>query len=211
MESSVKTTTRKVAVLAGLAMTVASVGLAPSAVANPSGGTHRPSEPRTIHVSGDQIATDSPTKWYMEGDLVGEWLVYPRTPALHNTKTLYSEAGVEVFKGCIDRNRNGRCGKRDYRGEMYAVFISWTSFDLDGNFVRGQCVHPITGGTGAFVGARGVITMVDTPVGDAITTKYRGDVELNAVPSEGPAPRPTTTVSTASAKASSAMSSSKGC
>ena len=171
---------------------------------------HRPSKPHTVHVRGDQIPTSSPTTWEMEGDLVGEWVAYARTPALHDTRTLYSEAGVEVFKGCIDRNRNGTCGRRDYGGEMYAVFLSWASFDLQGNFVRGQCVHPITGGTGDFVGARGVITMVDTPVGDRITTKYRGHVVLNAVPSEGPAPRPATTVST-TAKGSAAASSRAGC
>ena len=198
-----KTPARRVAVIAGLAMTVSSVGLAPSAVADPPGGTHPPSKPHTIHVSGQQIPTDSPTMWEMEGDLVGEWVSYTRTPNLHNAPTLYSEAGVEIFSGCIDRNGNGKCGNRDYRGEMYAVYLSWASFDLEGNLIKGQCIHPVTGGTGDFVGARGVITMVDTPVGDKVFTKYRGDVVLNAVPSEGPSPRPETTVSSALAKASS--------
>jgi hypothetical protein len=198
-----KTPARRVAVLAGLALTVASVGLAPSAVANPPGEANRPSKPRTVPVRGQQIPTDSLTKWVMEGDLVGEWVAYPRTPPLHNTKTLYSEAGVEMFSGCIDRNGDGKCGKRDHRGEMYAVYLYWASFDFEGNLIKGQCVHPITGGTGDFVGARGVINMVDTPVGDKVITKYRGDVVLNAVPSEGPSPRPETTVSSTSAKGSS--------
>lgn len=198
-----KTPARKVAVLAGLALSVASVGLAPSAVATPPGGTHPPSKPHTVHVRGQQIPTESPTMWEMEGDLVGEWVTSTRTPNLHNSQTLYSEAGVERFSGCIDRNGNGKCGKRDYRGEMYAVYLYWASFDLEGNLIKGQCVHPITGGTGDFVGARGVINMVDTPVGDKVITKYRGDVVLNAVPAEGPSPRPDTTVSSTLAKASS--------
>lgn len=44
----------------------------------------------------------------MRGDLVGDWLYVPRTPPLHTSDTLYVKAGTEVFKGCIDRNGNGK-------------------------------------------------------------------------------------------------------
>ena len=100
---------------------------------------------------------------------------------------MYVEAGTEVFKGCIDRNHNGRCGASDVSGELRLAFLYWAYYDLDGNLIKGQCTHPITGGTEAFVGARGLLDMVDRPVGDEVKTTYRGEIILNAVPSEGPA------------------------
>ena len=107
-------------------------------------------------------------------DLVGDWLYVLRTPPLHSTDTLYVEAGTEVFKGCIDRNHNGRCGAGDVSGELRPAFLYWAYYDLDGNLIKGQCTHPITGGTEAFVGARGLLDMVDWPVGDEVKTTYRG-------------------------------------
>jgi hypothetical protein len=99
----------------------------------------------------------------------------------------HSRIDAEVGrKGCIDRDRNGRCGSRDYRGELRLAFIYWASFDTDGNLIKGQCVHPIPGGRGAFVGARGKLNMVDRPVGDRVKTTYRGEIILNAVLSEVP-------------------------
>lgn len=76
----------------------------------------------------------------------------------------------------------------DHRGELRLAFLYWAYYDLDGNLVKGQCTHPITGGRGAFVGARGLLEMVDRPVGDEVRTTYRGKIILNAVPTEGPAP-----------------------
>ena len=42
-------------------------------------------------------------------------------------------------------------------------FKYWAQFDEQGALVWGTCTHPITGGTGAFAGATGVLAMVDTP------------------------------------------------
>jgi hypothetical protein len=96
-----------------------------------------------------------------------------------------------VLNGCIDRRpRDGECTRRDHRGELHLAFLHWASFDLDGNLIKGQCVHPITGGKGAFAGARGVLRMVDRPVGDRVRTTYRGHIRLNAVSTEGDADTP---------------------
>ena len=165
-------------------------GLTPE-IAGPAASTDTGSDGtprRVVRVRGQQIPVDVANGRYsMRGDLIGDWRYIPRTPPLHASETLYVEAGTEVFNGCIDRNRNGRCGARDDRGELHLAFIYWASFDLDGGLLRGQCVHPVTGGSGAFAGARGVLHMVDRPVGDEVRTRYRGKIVLNAVPSEGAA------------------------
>lgn len=178
---------RKTAVLIGLAVAATCASVTSAAVASPGDTTSRPGASRTVHVRGEQIPVDATKGTYvMRGDLVGDWLYIPQTPPLHDVDTLYVEAGTEVFRGCIDRNGNGTCGRRDHRGELRLAFIYWASFDLDGKLIRGQCVHPITGGNGAFTGARGVLNMVDVPRGDAVRTTYRGSIVLNAVPSESP-------------------------
>lgn len=81
---------------------------------------------------------------------------------------------------------------------------------MDGNLIKGQCVHPITGGSGACRGARGLLNMVDTPVGEEVKTTYEGDIVLNAVPSEGAAAVSTEAESTAD-KETSTTAVRKGC
>lgn len=180
---------RRTALLAGLAFAAAGMTLTPTAQAGPPDPGVTSAKPRSVDVRGRQIPVDvSAGKYRMEGDLVGDWLYVPQAPPLHDSDTLFVEAGIEVFNGCIDRNHDGQCGARDVRGELRTAFLYWSSFDLDGNLIRGQCVHPVTGGRGAFVGARGRLDMVDRPVGNGVRTTYRGTIILNAVPSEGPAP-----------------------
>lgn len=181
--------TRRTAVVAGLLLAVAGSAVSPAAVAGPTAAQGGGGRPNPVDVRGRQIPVDAAAGTYvMEGDLVGDWLYVPRTPPLHSSDTLYVEAGTEIFRGCIDQNRNGRCGAGDINGELRLAFIYWASFDLDGNLIKGQCVHPVTGGRGGFVGARGRLDMVDRPVGDQVKTTYRGTIILNAVPTEGPAP-----------------------
>ena len=60
---------------------------------------------------------------------------------------------------------------------MSFKFIAWQKYDPQNEyaFVTGACIHPVTGGTGGFKGARGVIAMKDTPQSDGtVTTSYVG-------------------------------------
>ena len=98
--------------------------------------------------------------------------------------TLVVVVGNEKFEGCLDRRGDGRCGGRDLKGTLTFDYIYWANYDAAGKLIKGQCTHPVTGGTGDFAGSRGVISMYDTPVGNEVKTRYRGDIELNAVPSE---------------------------
>jgi hypothetical protein len=219
-----KKTARCTAILAGLALTIVGAGVAPATVANsaqapatvaePADGAAQSGERRTVRVAGRQIPVDIANGLYkMRGSLVGDWDYIP-TEVLHNTPTLYVESGVEVFNGCIDRRpRDGKCTRHDYRGELHLAFLYWASFDLSGNLIKGQCVHPVTGGQGAFAGARGLLTMVDRPVGDQVNTTYRGRIRLNAVPTEGDAdtPSPSSTTGTTADRQTSASSGRRAC
>jgi hypothetical protein len=93
--------------------------------------------------------------------------------------------GTERIVGCLDRNRNGRCGRHEPTGELFTEFVYWATFDPDsGRLIRGQCAHPIIRGTGDFAGTRGLISMYDRQPGQEILTNYEGDLVLEAV-SEG--------------------------
>ena len=206
-----KTTARRTAILAGLALAIACAGVVPATVAQSADaratvaqsvdasataapwadGAARALKHQPVRVAGRQIPVDIANGLYeMRGALVGDWHYIPKE-VLHDTPRFYAEAGVEVFNGCIDhRPRDGKCTRRDYRGELHLAFLYWASFDRDGNLIKGQCVHPITGGRGAFAGARGRLRMVDRPDGDTVKTTYRGRIVLNAVPTEGNADTP---------------------
>jgi hypothetical protein len=219
-----KMTARSAAILAGLALTVAGAGIAPATVAQSAdvaatvaqsaNGAVGAARHHPVDVAGRQIPVDLDNGLYeMRGSLVGDWHYIPKE-VLHNTPRFYAEAGVEVFNGCIDhRPRDGRCTRRDYRGELHFAFLYWASFDRNGNLIKGQCVHPITGGRGDFAGARGKLRMFDTPVGARVKTTYRGRIVLNAVPAEGNAdtPSPSSTAGTAADQMTSTASARRAC
>ena len=90
---------------------------------------------------------------------------------------VYRAKGTELFSGCLDVRRDGSC-KGDPAGTLRFRFKYWAQFDAQGGLVWGTCYHPITGGTGAFAGATGVIAMVDTPTPEGVSTSYIGNVTL---------------------------------
>jgi hypothetical protein len=142
-------------------------------------GTSATARTTVVHVSGRQVPVH-PNKgeYKMRGDLVGKWLVIPGE-TLHKSPTLFIQSGHERFNGCLDKDRNGTCEVGEPSGVMRFAYLYWASFDSDGNLLRGQCVHPVTGGDGSFTGARGVLRMVDRPVGGGeVRTTYRGRVVL---------------------------------
>ena len=201
---------RRTAQLAGLALAASSAALAP-AVAMPATGevpvatsTHetpqvhgKSAKPKTVQVKGALTLIDLQTgKYKMSGDLVGEWTMVP-SETLHKSATLYVESGREKFIGCVDLNHNARCGKREPTGEMRSSYLYWASFDAKGKLIKGQCVHPITGGNKSFKGARGLLNMFDRPKGKEVLMTYKGEIILNAVRSDAPLPPLNSTASTA--------------
>jgi hypothetical protein len=140
-----------------------------------------------VTVHGTQVPVDPDNGVYrMRGDLVGKWVVLTGK-FLHQSPTLIVLSGKERFTGCVDEDHDKRCGAGDAKGRLGFAYLYWASYDKDGNLIRGQCTHPVTGGTRDFAGARGLLHMVDRPVGDSVRTTYRGRLVLGGGPARADA------------------------
>jgi hypothetical protein len=130
----------------------------------------------TYQVSGKQTVVDEAAgKYAMHGGLIGDWTITSFTEIAK--APIFRAKGTELFAGCLDVGRDGSC-KGDPAGKLRFTFKYWAQFDPQGGLVWGSCVHPVTGGTGAFAGATGVLAMVDTPTAQGVSTSYIGNVTL---------------------------------
>src|SRR4051812_13802259 len=132
----------------------------------------------SIQISGTQTVVDENAGTFkMHGSLVGDWAI-TAFDVLDTSPRLHAK-GTEKFSGCLDRRRDGSC-KGDPTGTLTFTIDYSALFDPPGsqNLVWGACMHPVTGGTGAFAGARGVIVMADTPSANGVSTSYIGNLTL---------------------------------
>jgi hypothetical protein len=160
------TITRRVHALGALAAATAALGVASSASA------------ATVPISGTQTVVDENAGTFkMHGSLVGDWAV--TTFHVLDTAPVFHARGTERFSGCLDRGLDGSC-KGDPSGTLKFAMDYKALLDPAGsqNLVWGACLHPVTGGTGAFAKARGVIVMADTPTADGVSTSYIGNLTL---------------------------------
>lgn len=134
----------------------------------------------TYQFDGRQKAIDADKGIYqMSGGLIGRWVTTSSKDVA--AKPYYETMGTERFRGCLDRRRDGSC-VNDPRGTLLFDFRLWALLapkDPAG-LIWGACWHPVTGGTGDFSGAKGVLTFVDWPVGDQVKTKYLGVITTNS-------------------------------
>jgi hypothetical protein len=133
----------------------------------------------TYQLSGQQIADNAAgTKFHMTGGLVGPWTGTFKQLA---SKPLIRGRGTERFVGCVDVARDGNCSGDPF-GSLRLTFLYWAKPGSTPNTVTwGSCYHPVISGTGAFKGATGVFTMVDTPQADGtLRTDYVGNLTLGA-------------------------------
>jgi hypothetical protein len=147
-----------------------------------------------VRVSGEQYSvsgkqTPRPRKedtFRMSGGLIGDWKLDTfKTLAV---KPVYRAKGTETFDGCIDVKRDGSCAG-DPSGTMRFSFRYWAQLDQDGKVQLGTCSHPVTGGSGDFADASGLVMMVDTPIKKPpfTVTHYQGTITLSAPLSPVPA------------------------
>jgi hypothetical protein len=130
----------------------------------------------TFQVSGTQTVLDEAAGTFaMHGSLIGDWATTSFTEIA--TSPIYRAKGTELFSGCLDVKRDGKC-KGDPSGTLSFRFKYWAVFDPQGALVWGTCTHPVTDGTGSFAGATGVIAMVDTPTEQGVSTSYIGNLAL---------------------------------
>lgn len=171
---------RKLTWLAGLAALAA----ATTALATATAGAHTTPVTVSVAVSGTQTVVDESTFTNaMHGSLVGVWQTTSGVPR-YQSSSQFVGTGTELFTGCLDSNANGSCDKKEPAGTLKFVFMYWASFDpATGALVKGNCVHPITGGSGSFRKAAGVLYMEDNPQGAEVVTTYTGTIDYQAAKS----------------------------
>jgi hypothetical protein len=184
--------------LAGTWTALPSAGEAGSAAEDASASARQ-----VVHVSGRQIPINqNNTVFAMRGDLRGKWSVVT-DKTLHHSPTLIIESGTERFRGCLDQGHDNSCQSGEPSGDLRFAFLYWASYDKQGNLIRGQCVHPVYGGTGAFAGARGVVRMFDQPVGGGVRTTYLGTLVLQGTGGRAAAASPAVVAPASRASAAS--------
>jgi hypothetical protein len=137
--------------------------------------------PTSVAVAGTQTVVDEAAGTAaMHGSLVGTWQTTKFVPR-YQSASEFAATGKELFTGCLDTNQNGACDAREPAGSLKFTFMYWASFDpSSGALLHGSCVHPVTGGSGSFRGAHGILHMEDTPTGADVVTTYKGTIDYQA-------------------------------
>jgi hypothetical protein len=158
----------------------AATTLAPAAMA----AAPREATPKSVHVRGKFIPIDDVGTYRITGHLMGTWYTLT-ADTYYQSDGMIIQKGLERFEGCLDLNRNQHCD-RNRKGKFRADYIYWATFNPHtGRLIKGECIHPITGGEGVFAGLRGLINVNDKPVGKkGVLSTYEGELVLNAVPGE---------------------------
>ena len=143
-------------------------------------------EPTPLRVDGTQTQV-SADLFESHGSLLGDFWILTFVP-VYESDALVVGTGSERFVGCVDVDLDAACGASEPSGELRFDYIQWATFDpATGTLIEGNCVHPITGGSDGFHGARGLVTMHDVLVDGEVETTYEGTVVLDAVPADPPA------------------------
>ena len=174
-----------IAALRKTALTVLFITCALAAAVAPASATT--GDP-TLHVQGTQTQVGE-NHYESYGGLLGDFWTLTFVPS-YESDSLVIGTGTERFVGCVDVNLDTACGATEPSGELRFHFVQWLEFDPStGALIKGGCEHPITGGSGGFHGARGIVHMRDTVVNGEVRTTYRGIVVLDGVPVDLPTPQ----------------------
>jgi hypothetical protein len=147
------------------------------AIAVTAGVASAGSAAKPVKVKGTQtVVNEQKGIWDMHGSLVGRWTITALTPRYEGSSE-FAATGTERFDGCHDTDASGTCDPGEPSGTMRFTFVYWASFGPSGKLVKGQCVHPVTGGTGDFAKAKGLIVMHDRPTANGVRTTYTGTLE----------------------------------
>ncbi len=134
-------------------------------------------------LKGKQTVVDQQKGMFrMTGSLVGDWNMTAFKVEYGDTDGRFVGSGKELFKGCHDTDRSGACDSGEPSGTLRFTFVYWASYKPGTEtLVKGQCVHPVVGGTGAFAKAKGVVHMVDTPTKAGVRTTYTGALTVPGI------------------------------
>ena len=180
--------------LGGLVIMVTAVAL--TAVAVGAAGTAS----TVLTVRGTQTVVDEQKGRYeMRGSLVGAWNTTAFTLNYAGADGQVVGSGKETFAGCHDTDRNGTCDPGEPKGTLRFSFIYWATYKPGTKtLVKGQCVHPVVGGTGAFAKAKGVIHMTDRPSKGGVLTTYTGTLAVPGISVSSETAQPERTVQSTS-------------
>ena len=133
-----------------------------------------------VTVKGTQtVVNESKGKYTVQGDLLGTWNITAFTTHYQGSEGQFVGSGKELFAGCRDVDRSGACDTGEPKGTIRFTFIYWATLDPKTQaLVKGQCVHPVLGGTGAFAGVKGIIHMTDSPTPSGVRTTLHGHVAV---------------------------------
>ena len=159
---------------------------------NPAPGWDGPLGTTILQVRGRQFPVDAPQGTYlMQGDLIGRWTVRGAPGfagySIPEAPWTLVQTAQERFVGCLDQNYSRRCDTGEPSGALAFDYALWMQYDPDfGWLVKGKCLHSITGGSGDFTGARGVLLMYRGPAGrgEEVNSIYKGEIVLDAIPNE---------------------------
>ena len=171
--------------MARIRISAAVLAAASLAAAVWAAGAVAAADPPSVTVKGTQtIVNESKGKFAVQGDLLGTWDVTAFTIHYQGPDGKFVGSGKELFKGCRDGDRNGSCDAGESKGTIRFTFIYWATYNPKTRaLVKGQCVHPTLGGTGAFAGVKGVIHMVDRPSAKGVKTTYTGTLSYRGASS----------------------------
>ncbi len=130
-----------------------------------------------VVVSGTQTPVGNGFAFKMSGDLIGDWYMTAFHELGFTLSGALRGAGTELFVGCFDADGSGACDGQDPTGAMTFKFTYTGRFDTTtGVLLHGRCHHPVTGGTGDFAGASGVLNFHDDPVTGC--SSYQGNLRF---------------------------------
>ena len=163
--------------LGGFATAIAAVALVTASVAAAGAGS------TVLTLRGTQtIVNEQKGQYEMHGSLVGAWNTTAFTLNYAGADGKVVGSGKEMFVGCRDTDRNGTCDAGEPKGTLRFSFIYWAQYKPGTKtLVKGQCVHPVIGGTGAFAKTKGVIHMSDRPSAGGVLTTYTGTLDVPGI------------------------------
>ena len=135
---------------------------------------------RTITLGNLEDPTDDVYAMEANGGgpgLIGYWYTRSVEYGVFTPSGVLTFTGSEEFVGCLDADGDQKCGASDPDGTLLMSFQATIKLDpLTFVQIHGRCHHPITGGTGDFAGATGVIRFKDDPA--AGCSYYSGHIAL---------------------------------
>jgi len=109
--------------------------------------------------------------------LIGFWYTTSWVPGVFTPSGVVTGSGTEEFVGCLDADGDRACEAAEPAGTLQFAYRFSGKYDPV-TFAQdhGRCHHAITGGSGGFAGATGVVRFKDDPA--AGCSYYSGHVAL---------------------------------